>query len=589
MAENTKKRFLILLAVLVTLTGLALVIAALLPYGTFKHLADSLKPNGNFKTLKESNALIFRLLLGAASLALFAAAFVLGTGRVDAVRNWLRQSLGDCLAFVKSLKPDRAEWPSLAILGLIIVLALVFRLNYINAEMTHDESYTFVVFSSTSVFNIVTNYQLPNNHVFNSLLVFLSTRLFGIQPWAVRLPALLAGVLVVPAAYALAKAVYDRYTALASALLVAILPGAVAYSTAGRGYSLVALFALLCLWLADYVRRNKNRFAWSLLALLAALGFYSVPVMLIPFGIVFAWLFFEALVTDPGPNGSKTGFMKYWLVAGLGTAALVLLLYTPIFIYTGADKVFANHWVQPDPWAGYLGSLPRFALNVWGSWTGGLPTWIGPLLIAGFILGLVFHRRIARQRFPLQLAAFVWIAVVLLVQRPHGETKAWLSLMALFAVWCAAGIFGLLEDLRLKFARNVSAAAVLSGLAILIVLVWGIRVVPGLPRSWAAKGPAENTVLYLKDQVGAQDRIIIDAPYDAAVWYYSRLYGLGGDPRFNQRLPFDHLFVIVSRAEGQTVNSVLQDRGPDLSLVDLESAHIVVNFQRLDTYEVSHR
>jgi len=578
----------IILASLVALVATALILAAFLPFGTLKSLADALKPNGNFKSLKESNVLVFKILMSGTGLVLLALAFGIGTGRLKKARIWFSRYFSDLASFFKALKPARSDLFALAVLFLILVAAILFRLVRLKDGMSHDESYTFVVFSSTSLFNIVSNYHLPNNHVLNSLLIYFSTHIFGIQPWAVRLPALLAGLLLIPATYALAKTVYDKYTALISALLVAILPGAILYATTARGYSLVALFTVLTLWLADFLRRSKNLFAWSLLILFSALGFYSVPVFLFPFGMVFAWLFFENLLADPGEYGSRFNFLKYWLLAGLSSAVLVLILYTPIFIYTGADKVFANGFVTPQGWLGYIPSIPGHLLLVWYEWTSGFsPLWaIG--LALGFLLGLVFHERLSRQRFPLQIAAFIWIAALMLVQRPAGVTKIWVFLQAPFLIWCAAGWTGLLKDLRLGFARNVSVAAILTGIAVLIMAASAIRAVPEIPRRWAVKGPMEETVLFIKDKLEPRDLIIVDAPYDAPIWYYSRLYGLA-DSRFDVRLPFDRLFVVVSQTDNQTVSSVLQDRGPQAASVDPGAARLIMNFQTFDTYLLPHR
>jgi len=578
----------VLLAILIGLAALALLVAAVQPYGTLKVLADSLKSNGNFKSLKASNVLVFKLLLGFAGMVLLGAAYLVGFRRLKAVGARLGQLWTDALRFVRALKPVKIEWASAAALGLIVAVALIFRLRDINGAMTHDESYTFVVYASTSIFNIVTNYQLPNNHVLNSLLIFLSTQLFGIRPWVVRLPALLAGLLMIPASYALAKAIYDKYTALLSALIVAVLPGAVGYSTSGRGYTLVGLFTLLTLWLSDYLRREKNLFAWCLLVLFSALGFYAVPVMLFPFGVVFAWLFLENLVSPPEPYPSKINFSKYWLIAGLSTALLVLLLYTPIFIYTGADKVFENGWVRPEAWSGYLASLPSLARAVWSDWTGGLPPALSVLAAAGFVLGLIFYRRIARQRFPLIGAALLWMGSLVLIERPQGLTKVWFFLLAPVAIWISAGIMGPLRDLRLKLPGPVTIAAVVVGMAVVMPLVEAIQIVPDLPKQWALKGPVENTVLWVKDRLQPNDLIIIDAPEDAQFWYYSHLYGLA-DSRFNQRLPFQRLFVIVYRGGQQTMGSVLRDRGPDPALVNAATARILLNFGTLDTYLVLHQ
>jgi len=585
---NYKKILLVTLTGVVGLTALALLLTVFFPYERLKSLADGLMPDGNFTSLKENNAFIFKILLGVSGLVLLALAIGIGTGKIKIFRTWSTRYYSDLVGFFKEIKPTRLEALTIGALLLIIAAAVIFRLVHLYDGMNHDESYTFMVFSSSSLFNALTNYHLPNNHVLNSLLIFFSTHLFGIQPWAVRLPALLAGLLLIPTTYALAKSMYDRYTALTSALLVAILPGAVLYSTSARGYSMVALFTVLTLWLANYLRRSKNLFAWFLLMLFSALGFYSVPVFLFPFGMVFAWLFFENLVANPGVYGSKVVFIKYWLLAGLATVVLVLILYTPIFIYSGADKVFANPFVTPESWIGYLPSIPGHLLTVWREWTSGFsPVWAYGLIL-GFFLSLVFHKHLTHQRFPLQIALILWIAVLIIVQRPMRLTKIWVFLQAPFIIWCAAGWMGLLKNLRIAIARKISVAAIVTGVAVLITAIVAIRVVLGIPLHWEVKSAAENTVLQIEHLLEPRDLIIVDGPYDAPIWYYARLHGLSYS-RFDQRVPFDRLFVIVSLTNNQTVSSVLKNRGPERSLVDLGTARLLFNFQNLDTYILPHR
>ncbi len=136
---SRKKLLLLVLAILVAVAGLALMIPAFLPYGNLKHLADLLRGDGNFQSLKESNALVFRLLLGSAALLLFAVAYSIGSGRLKAVRLWLGRYLSDCIAFIKALKPSRSEGAALAALLLILAMASIFRLVRIYDAMNHDE------------------------------------------------------------------------------------------------------------------------------------------------------------------------------------------------------------------------------------------------------------------------------------------------------------------------------------------------------------------------------------------------------------------------------------------------------------------
>src|SRR5207245_4620972 len=47
----------------------------------------------------------------------------------------------------------------------------------------------------------LTIYGSPNNHILHSLLMHFAYRMFGSAEWALRLPALLAGIAIVPLTY----------------------------------------------------------------------------------------------------------------------------------------------------------------------------------------------------------------------------------------------------------------------------------------------------------------------------------------------------------------------------------------------------
>jgi uncharacterized membrane protein len=577
----------IIITVFLAIIAIFFILMAVIPYPSFKSLLGSFVSDGNFKSLNGSNAIIFRGYFLAIGLFLIFCSFILAGGYLKKVSGLLIQYFLDFKTYLKSLKPTKFDKFALLIMLLALGSAVILRLVRIFDQLIHDEGYTYVVFSSTSLFNTITNYHLPNNHVFNSVLIYFFTHLLGIQPWVVRLPALLAGLLLIPGTFVLANQVYDKYTALLSAILVAILPGAIRYSTIARGYSLVALFTVLALIMAGYVKRNKNLFAWSLLVLFCSLGFYSNPVMLFSFGIIFVWLFFESLITDPGPYSSKHKFLKYWLVAGLSTAILVLILYTPIFIYSGVDKVFANRFVSPQPWAGYLSSLPNQIPSIWNDWVTGLQSAWATILIIGFVLSLVLHTKISQVRFPQQLAAFIWIFALVLIQRPERAPKAWVYLQALFMIWSAAGIIGILKLIPSKYSRRVPFSAIVVSSVLLVVLVSAIKLVPTIPDRWNEKGPVEKTVIDIKDQISPKDLIIIDTPYDAVTWYYAELYGLPMS-YFNKNLPFNDLFVIVDTKDGQSLQSVLESRGPEDNQIDIENSSLIFGNGYLDTYLVPH-
>ena len=187
-------------------------------------------------------------------------------------------------------------------LGVVTLLGLLIRLIQIDRTVDYDEAYTFIHFASRSLRYIVTDYSAPNNHVFHSLMVYLAYHIFGNHLWALRLPALMAGVLTIPAVYMAGKVFYGRNAALIAAVLVACTPMLVDFSDNARGYTLMCLFSCLILWIAAILRERSSFTGWLLLAVFSALGFYTLPVMVYPVCAVFLWLLLSWVFKDTGTN-----------------------------------------------------------------------------------------------------------------------------------------------------------------------------------------------------------------------------------------------------------------------------------------------
>ena len=572
------------LAILPTLVGIFCILLALLPYGILKPFADSLMRDGNFNSLKPWNAAVFKVLLGSGGLIFLAMAVLTGLQRWNILGLFFKRLQTDAGTFFADHHPRKDELGFLAVLLVIMVLAVVARLEYITSSLHHDEAYSYVAFAH-SFFSAITDYHLPNNHVFHSILVYISTTIFGIQPWAVRLPAFTAGVLLVPAIYWLAKRLYDRWTALGAALLVAWWPTLIYYSNNARGYTLVALFTLLTLTLGSIVLKEKNLFAWVLIGLFSALGLYTIPVMLFPFGMLFVWILMSNQVEGPGPYRSKKDFLKYWVAAGLGTAALTMILYTPILIYTGWQKVFENGFVAPLPWRDLLPTLSQRFVETWAEWTNRVPVFIGILIAVGWTLSLVFHRRLSSTLVPLQLAVLLWGATLILIQRMNAWAKVWLFLLPLLLMWAVVGIIGFLVKIRLIFLLNLPLAALFIGLGLSARILFTVRLVPELPSIWADQGPEEKAVVFIQRQLQEGDLIIIDSPDDAPVWYYSKLHNIP-DSRFNLRIGASGRYlVLVDPGEGQTPASVIAARGPSSSILDAQACVLMQSFGKMQIFD----
>jgi len=189
----------------------------------------------------------------------------------------------------------------------------------------------------------------------------------------------------------------------------------------------------------------------------------------------------------------------------------------------------------------------------------------------------------------LQIAALLWIVALLLIQRPNAWTKVWVFLQPLMLLWAAAGIFGLVQKIRFGPSRRLSLSMAAFGV-ILAAGIWqAIRLAPQLPELWAEKGQEETAVLFIRDQMQEDDWVVVAPTLDAPVWYYSELHGIP-DGYFNSRSSdFQRLIVLVNPAEGQTLDSVISQRGPALQDLDSGSAHLMGTFGSLQVFEVQRK
>ena len=93
-------------------------------------------------------------------------------------------------------------WP---LVLLLTAAGGLIRSQGITRSLGHDEVYTWVEYASKGWLAILSSYSAPNNHIFHSLCLKLSVSLFGEVEWAMRLPALMAGIAAIPALYLLGR------------------------------------------------------------------------------------------------------------------------------------------------------------------------------------------------------------------------------------------------------------------------------------------------------------------------------------------------------------------------------------------------
>jgi uncharacterized membrane protein len=395
----------------------------------------------------------------------------------------------------------------------IIVGGVILRVAFLSEPIRKDESYTFM-YSASRPFYVGLTYYTVNNHLLNTLLMHVSTSLFGASVWAVRLPTLIAGLFLILATYAMTGLYHGKNAALIAAALVSASSPLIEYSFNARGYSLGALFFLLMIVFVGLAERRVGG-AWILLPISAALSLYAVPTMVYGVGGVFLYLLL-----------GRSEIPRI-LFAGLCTALLTVVLYAPVLATVGPSAVTSNKWVLPVPRNLWVSEFWRELTSLWIYWNLDLPRVITVLLGLGIVGGVVFSPK--TLRLP-PLATFLCVAVVagvlLPLQRVVPFRRNWLFLLPLCFAAAAVGLDALIRKIRHSDVVSVTLAIVLAAWMGGTVLAAKSLRNSGIE---AAGGHgSEAIVLGMKDRLQKGDQFIcsdsFDSPLDFEMYVHRILY-----------------------------------------------------------------
>lgn len=415
---------------------------------------------------------------------------------------------------------ETAEWCALCIL---ILIGFVVRLSFLSAPILYDEAYTFTQYASKPLYVGLTDYSAPNNHLFHTSLVHVAYRLLGNEPWMIRLPALVAGIFLIPAAYWTTRLIYNRHAALLTAACVACSAPLVRYSVLARGYSVLCLIFMLLLGVAARLQGGAGKKRWLLFSVLAALGFYTIPVMLYPFGMVVVWLILSIVFDHRGEGStlSVAGLMGSLAMVGVLTFAL----YLPVFVMSGFQTVFANDMVSPKSWGLLATKLPASLGSIWGDWNKEIPYWLSGGLLFGFVISLIFHRRLSPYRVPVLAGGILWIIPAVLVQRVIPPVRAWLFLLPLYFAMASAGLGAVVEGATAKLGRMRVAAIPVLSITLAVLMAREVSQVKYIYDPIGTLWEGEQIALFLKDYLEPGDKVVV--PHASAVMlYYFILHGV---------------------------------------------------------------
>jgi mannosyltransferase len=237
-------------------------------------------------------------------------------------------------------------WP----LAALIVLAAALRLSTLGLQsFWFDEAFTPVNVLHPSLFKTLHAITLTENSPPLWYIVeWVDYRLLGTSEWALRLPSAIAGIALVPVAWAIGKELAGRAAAIGTAAIVAVSPIFVWYSQEARVYGLYAFAAgVLILCFLRVLSRPDDRgrmIAFALAGALALLTHYFTAFLLAGMA---TWLLWR-------PETRRRCIPALVAIGAVGLALIPLI---------SAQGGRNTNWIGEWPLKSRLESIPQYFLT----------------------------------------------------------------------------------------------------------------------------------------------------------------------------------------------------------------------------------
>jgi hypothetical protein len=342
----------------------------------------------------------------------------------------------------------RAAWPLLLVAGLT-VLGAVLRIVVAGDSLFADEYSTYWIVVDHGLGGVLST--VHSNAEITPPLYFLlswASAKLGHSPQLLRLPSLIAGVITIPAVFALGERTIGRAAALVATALTALSPFMIYYSAEARGYGvMMALVVVSTLALLLAVDSGRRRW-WVLYAacsLGAAYSHYTCFFVLLVQLLWVLWAHPEARKAAIVANVvAAIGFLPW--ISGLhndltSPTSQILSALSPFNL--PSIRSIVAHWAFGYPYASLpIGDLP------------GKPALIAlALALVVAAVGLAFAVR--SRRAPARLDRRLLLILLLAASVPVAEALVSLFSTNLFGVRNLAASW---PYLALAFAALLVAA-----------------------------------------------------------------------------------------------------------------------------------
>ncbi len=430
--------------------------------------------------------------------------------------KFLHSVLGELRNLKRWLSVSMGASPAMLWVLLVTSVGLAIRSYFIAQPMRYDEASTFLGYVNKDFLHLFF-YDFPNNHVFHTLLAKVSVTIFGNSPVAIRLPALLAGISVIPITFGLSRLLTKETGGYLSSALVAVFPYLVLYDTMARGYSLVVLFSLMLAIMGLYEATTPSLATCFLISLLASLGNLTMPSFLFPLAGLYLWM---AILLFMRNRNIMHIIRAFILPCGVMTSGFTVVLYTPTIICSnGVHTLLNNPFVASLPWSDFLRLLPTHLFDTLAAFRRDVPI---PLVFCVLLFVLLGIADMLRKKMWEMLLLFcsllIGAIVVLLLKHAIPYDRTWIYLLP-FAFILADKAFSSISITCRECFRRIPKFAVF-----ILMCFWAIRLMSnsGIAsyRDTCPFPEAPLIVEILATEMNQGDKVVVKCPADNQLYYY---------------------------------------------------------------------
>ncbi len=402
---------------------------------------------------------------------------------------------------------------------LVLVIGVSIRGYFLSQPFRFDESVTFLKFVNKGFYNLFL-YPDPNNHVLNTLLVKVSTFIWGAHPASIRFPAFLAGIGLIPLVFCLCRTL--NLSGIFASISVSVFPFLVLFSTNARGYTLLVFLTLALTIVGASTTKKPSLAGATLVSSIAALGMMTMPSMLFPIVGIYCWLACLLLING---NTLKTILFEFVFPCSLMTIAFTIVLYTPVILASnGVESIVANRFVQSQPWQVFLSEVNLHFQDTYRSFFASIPK-VG-LFICAILTALGIYGSARKKDWSTLLilpSILLGSAIVFFLKHKISFPRMWIFVIPFILLTADSGFTYIIENISRKIRSYVRVVILVIGAFFALSLISTDSIT-----GYGATGvfpEASIVAKYLKPIMTSNDVVHAQLsarwPLDFYLWYYN--------------------------------------------------------------------